>query len=1037
MWVLKKRSLTFLLLLALVQISLVNAIDSVDVSPGKYDYKLGEGVPDEDIVKLNYPNSTILTNSIGELLFNVNLTTYNNINKEDTDAINKSISIYIPPEFTINNGVESVWTSYTNDYRSSSISLFNAFSNDPIAPNWSILTISKLEIRKSHEDVKNRRFIEDKIQYIRIFNVTSPEVAGRYFFKVFINITEGTYSIGSNNFPTIVVSASLNPSYVSGTIRYGDLGKPELYGKPLDSTPHSTVLPNGTVLSATVLLPEGYGGKIYAEGTTAEGKKVQAQAYFNSNAGKYTLYGLAAATYNITVHAAGYYPKNFWYAVNVAPDQGVENLDFYIAEGVTVTGTIFSKCKFEKTWWGSSHALNDSEVRRVIRIDITDINENIVASSPLELVDENDLIFRPRDTLDPTSNHYNFSIQREVSFDGHIPQDYAGYTSGLPPGDYYVKAHVAKYVQFEPTILHFGNNTRESYVIIDLQRTSHFNITVHFQNKQGENPAPTTIDGYLYLEVLDATGAVVGFNVAKVGKGNSSFTMQVEGIDIWNRLSDDRSKRIAWAYSFDRGLLPGTYKINALFMNRPMDFIVINALMISSPELRAAYPTTAEPLTSAFSARTLESTNRETPLYFQLMIIEASIGESCDSVELSFAIVLGGGFDITIYSVDWQIPPIPKEWEHAGSEIRIDILNSKSDLIDTIRTNQSSIGKSISISTFGEIQWEDGTKFFGRALGLKSDSYILRIYTLGYMQDQNDPPTMIHVTFSALSDAPIYLHRGSKIDLILKFKTEQNFATIDNKLLYARPINNIDATPVRVEVFDEFGEFVAANTTYVPRNSADVQITIYGFNNYYGNPRLLWTNFYDTTDGDRRLNSGLDVGKYQIRASIPGYYQHGFLTAEINSPNLRVVPVIGSLERLGYLSGNVTWANWLRTRQRQPLSWTSITAYQGNSEIFTYSLDGFYEAWLTAGTYDFGVYHPGLRTQHLPYGLHVSWGSCSSINFYMPSETIPYEEESIPEYENTSLLPLMAIIFFLVLILTGRFKLLKVGGLRGTRALCC
>jgi hypothetical protein len=55
----------------------------------------------------------------------------------------------------------------------------------------------------------------------------------------------------------------------------------------------------------------------------------------------------------------------------------------------------------------------------------------------------------------------------------------------------------------------------------------------------------------------------------------------------------------------------------------------------------------------------------------------------------------------------------------------------------------------------------------------------------------------------------------------------------------------------------------------------------------------------------------------------------------------------------------------------------------------------------------------------------------------MPSETIPYEEESIPEYENTSLLSLMAIIFFLVLILTGRFKLLKVGGLRGTRALCC
>ncbi len=1012
MWVLKRSFNVLLLLLVLFQISLVNAFDTVDVYPGKYDYKLGEGFPNEDIVKLKYPNSTILTNSTGELLFNVTLTTYNYTSEEDTDSIRKSISIYIPPEFTINNGVESVWTSFTNDYRSSSISLFNAFSNDPIAPNWSILSISNLNITKSQEDVKNRVFIENKTQYIRIFNVTSPEVAGRYFFKVFMNIRGRTYSIGSHFFPTIVVSVALNPSYVSGTIRYGDLGKPDLYGKPLDSTIH----PDGTVL-----LPEGYGGKISAEGTTPEGKKVQAQAYFNSTAGKYTLYGLAEGTYNITVHAAGYHPKSFWYAVNVAPDQGVENLDFYLDEGVNVTGTVFSKCKFEKTPWGYTHNITGFQVRRVVKIDVTDINENIVASSPLKLLDKTLLIFRPRDTLDPTSDHYDFSIKREVLFDGHIPQDYANYTSGLPPGDYYVKAHVAKYVQFEPTIVHFGNNTRESHVIFDLQRTSHFKITIHFQNEQGKNAAPTTIGGYLYLEVLDATGAVVGFNVSKVPIGSFSFTMQVEGIDIWNRLMSDQSKRTAWVYSSDRGLLPGTYKINALFMNRTMDFIVMNALIISSPELRAVYPTTAEPLTSAFSARTLESTNRETPLYFQLMIIEASIGESCDGViELSFAIVLGGGFDITIYSIDWEMPPIPKEWEHAGSEIRIDILNSKNDLIDTVYAIQPSIGKSLLISTFGEIKLEDGTKLYGRALGLKSDSYILRIYTLGYLQRQNNPSTTIHVTFSALSDAPVYLHRGSKIDLILKFKTEQNFAPIDNKLLYARPINNIDATPVRVEVFDAQGEFVAANTTYAPRNSVDIQVTIYGFDDYYGNPRLIWTNFYDTTDGDRRLNSGLDVGKYQIRASIPGYYQYEFLITEINAPNIRVVPVIGSLERLGYLSGNVTWANWLRTRQRQPLSWTSITAYQGNNEVFTYSLDGFYEAWLTAGTYDFGVYHLGLRTQHLPYGLHVSWGSCSSINFYLPSETIPYEEESIPEYENTSLMPIIVPIFFLVLILSER-----------------
>ena len=240
----------FILLLILTQPPIIYALDSVDVSPGKNDYKLGRDFPTEDIVKLNYLNSTILTNSTGELLFNVTLTTFNYTSNSTQDFIDKSVIIFIPPEFTINGGIASVWTSFSNDYNPSRIFWSTALSNDPIAPNWSILRILNLNITKFQDqvDVKNRIFLENNTQYIRILNVTSPSIAGRYFLKVFVVINGLTYSIGAKNFPTIVVKADLNPAYTSGIIRHGDPLKPNLYGKPLDNTVH----PDGTILLSNI-----------------------------------------------------------------------------------------------------------------------------------------------------------------------------------------------------------------------------------------------------------------------------------------------------------------------------------------------------------------------------------------------------------------------------------------------------------------------------------------------------------------------------------------------------------------------------------------------------------------------------------------------------------------------------------------------------------------------------------------------------------------------------------------------------------------
>jgi len=244
-------------------------------------------------------------------------------------------------------------------------------------------------------------------------------------------------------------------------------------------------------------------------------------------------------------------------------------------------------------------------------------------------------------------------------------------------------------------------------------------------------------------------------------------------------------------------------------------------------------------------------------------------------------------------------------------------------------------------------------------------------------------------TLGDVSDARINLLRGAAIDLTLTFKTEHLFNPIDNQLLYAHPINNIDATPVRVEVFDESGELVAANRTYVSRGSTSMQVSLDGLNSYYGNPRLLWTNFYDTTDANRNRDSGLDEGVYQIRVTVAGYYQAELLQARIDSGNVRsrpTVSAIASLERLGYLYGTVTWIDWVG--MPIPLSWASITAYNVNSseevyKPYTYSLDGFYEMWLVPGEYDFGLSHLGFETKYLPNKLYVGWGSFTFIDFFM------------------------------------------------------
>jgi len=454
-----KRSLAVLLLFILGSVTALHTIeyvsaasgDVVQMAPGKYAHYLGNST---DIVKLDYPKGAIVTNSTGDISLNITL-----------NHTASSIAIYIPPEFTfLQSDTTSVWTSITNDY--SRISMDKLGSNDPIGPSWWSVRIANYTAPGNYA--------------VKLFNVQAPEVCGRYFVKVFID----GKSIGAKNFPTIVVKGGLYPAYISGHVLNANNTQ---YGEPV-----------------------GVSGKVVAEGKTALGEAVQAQAYFNASAnGAYTIYGLAAGTYNLTASAAGFVPETLDRTVSVNAGQSLEGIDIYVYPSATISGTICSKCGVGAIPWGNATS-------RPISIEILDSNLQSKAW------------VATNKTYDANQTYYSFSFNGAIEKDGHVPQDHADYVSGLAAGDYYLKAYVNGYLQRDVVAVHVYEYSRSVSVPFDLWRSSQFSVTVHFVDVTG-SASPTPKNGALTLEAYGLDGGIEGYNRTSVLKDSTNSTMMITG----------------------------------------------------------------------------------------------------------------------------------------------------------------------------------------------------------------------------------------------------------------------------------------------------------------------------------------------------------------------------------------------------------------------------------------------------------------------------------------------------------------------------
>ncbi|MCW4032687.1 MAG: carboxypeptidase-like regulatory domain-containing protein, partial [Candidatus Bathyarchaeota archaeon] len=354
------------------------------------------------------PDGAILTDTMGDMWFYINISAPIDITWETTDQgtlpdgvtdigdpdkpdfqpHSKWFYIAIPPEFGVPEGwndpegwddpttensgwgnAASVITSITNDYRYIQVGKFKG--SDLRAPGWWFVRVSApavewpaglaLPPNVTPAATTNSNWLYPAFQdpwwdrqvapasfptavvgdqtqlwnssgcyYIRVRGLTAPSIAGKYQFKVLYTTgyVNGWYevknSISSENYPVVVVKAEVDPAYIAGRVIY---------------CAH-TAYYYGLYYGDGVLVP----GKVIAEGTSPEGRHVVGMGYFAASAeGYFEIEGLAPGTYTVTAHALGMVPYTLPQEITVFAGQS-KYLTICVQPAFKIATTVFSKC---------------------------------------------------------------------------------------------------------------------------------------------------------------------------------------------------------------------------------------------------------------------------------------------------------------------------------------------------------------------------------------------------------------------------------------------------------------------------------------------------------------------------------------------------------------------------------------------------------------------------------------------------------------------------------------------------------------------
>ena len=886
------------------------------------------------------PFGAVLTNSTGDLIFAMNAT-----DKFPVGALGwGSWDILIPPEFG-NILPEQVVTTLTNDYSGISVVTLDQF--DRYAPGWTLVQIfpDGNEMGVAGHGISSvanmiNFTVAGEWYYARINGVKAPSIAGKYFFKMFLGglgasgdcaACQPDYWLPTENWPVLLVKGEVDPAIVYGTIFYGGYNT-TLYNTPLKEA--------GMVWAKMTSKLDPY------TGATMKGPLVDAVGYFNETAwGHYEVEGMAPGIYDFYASAGGFPTQLIASGVRVLKGQSL-NLNGYLNPGVVIHGNVYPKHGFgTEPWPRSDYIKIEIYAQNPTAGFMPAANSKLVSWSPLPCIAAgvaatyaggltpvkdaldcggnvplfnapvefpwHEYMFDPvlgwymKPPVDEqgvgpaqtwvlpggTTNAFHFEFGEKGKYgapsnlNGHVPQMNATWVDGLSAGRYYVRAWTTQYVQSEidGATFHevFFDVAAQEWagdvsVPIDLFLTSYVNKTVYFHDTPGTlktsavSTGATFVDGGLY----DAKGVVWAWNTTKI----SGLFDAANGIAYitfygFNYRWDGRNQ----------GIPAGTY----------------------TPKIYAM----------GYRQQTFE---------------QVSLSLSGQVIHISDHLYRGVGFNITIYSTDFEQPRVDRNWLYDGQEIDLVIYSEPAHTIAFVPSYEFAVQDSTTTWVKGDaglgnkfknfVLWgyqsssgyrvggyaysylydvfvTDSAPHWSRPSSFDSGQYSFRAFTYGYVQKKT---FSVYALKGQIADIKVNLVIGLNVSVTIDFKKENIFTPT--------PAN----MSARIRVFDDSGKLVgewmssegvqqtmvngialggnpvgpAYTLNYIPGGTSALKVTIAGLPADFGDP-VFDSGF---TGGDNGfLNFGIDAspnyqGGYNVEVDFVNWYQNNTAAAPVWFP---------------------------------------------------------------------------------------------------------------------------------------------------------
>jgi len=248
-----------------------------------------------------------------------------------------------------------------------------------------------------------------------------------------------------------------------------------------------------------------------------------------------------------------------------------------------------------------------------------------------------------------TPFHFEFGVKGEFGaprdIDAHVPQVYATWVNGLTAGRYYVRAWTFRYVQtgldgatFQEYYFDVTPNEWAGDVTlpIDLRLSSWVNKTVHFHDAYGLISTFPVRTGSTYLDsyLQGADGHVYAFNYTNMGSYATSTAPYVNKANPGGR----------WCQAFSTG-------------NCVVQLWGINSTWIG--ENYGIPSGTYSTIAGATGYAELPGPS------------QVSVTLSGNPTQVSDHLYLGPGFNVTLYSIDWERPTVPRNWLYPGLPIQV------------------------------------------------------------------------------------------------------------------------------------------------------------------------------------------------------------------------------------------------------------------------------------------------------------------------------------------------------------------------------